>query len=118
MLNIKKALTELSEKLNALTTEDFTNKVTYSENFYNKTFYRYGNVIAFHIQGDSIARPESTVLFTLPDGYRPHAFLYFVGIVGGEVETIVQLKPDGRCIIYLASSYPKARLYLNGTFIL
>lgn len=115
MLDVKRMLLKV---LNALITEDFTNKVTHSENFYNKKFYRYGNVITFHIQGDSIARPENTVLFTLPDGYRPHAFLYFVGVVGAGVETLVQARPDGRCIIYLAQSYPTGRLYLSGTFML
>lgn len=97
--------------------EDFTSSVTMSEDAAYKAFVRSGRTVTFTFQGEGKQRAENQQLFTLPSGYRPSKNMLYVGSCNG-INMIIQLLTSGSCIVYSATSYPNARLYLSGTYMI
>ena len=51
--------------------EDFTSKVTFTDNYANAEFVRVGNMVWFFFQGSAKTHTAGETTFTIPAGYRP-----------------------------------------------
>ena len=120
VFNTVKTQAELQADVSTLngktTAESFGSRVTANENANYKSFQKIGNCVVFAFQGETKARSESQLIFTIPSGFRPVANYYLNGFLG-TVPCVFQLQTNGTCIIYTAASYPTARVYLNASYV-
>ena len=95
---------------------NYSSSVTLNENALNYAVVKTGKTVCITFQGESIARAEGQLLFTLPATCRPAIAQFVIGYLVG-VPVLLQIQTNGRVIIFFALSYPAGRVYFSATFI-
>lgn len=106
------------EFLKVNNTEDFSNKVTFNETPVNISFLKNGNVVEITYQGEAKTHSANTLLFTLPEKYRPTIPKYFPFVKNADAYGVIILASDGNCVVnQINSTTANGRIYFTVTYI-
>lgn len=117
--NLKNDSEYLDNKIKETDTEDFFDKVIFDiGNPAHAIFKKVKNTIIIVYQGPGINASNGTLLFTLPEGYRPSIYLYppFVANANAYGNLMINSSNGNVSINMINSSTTGVRIYFTITY--
>lgn len=83
--------------------------------FYNNNIYKFGRVVCYNFQTDSVSLTNGKIIANVPGGFRP--IVASIGIAAQENEELVayNIYPDGNVVIY--GSVNNKQIFISGAYI-
>lgn len=96
---------------------DFSSIVSFAETPVNVMFREKNGLVTITYQGENKAHASGTVLFTLPEGYRPLTEIWTPANKNGNAYGEVCITPAGRCSVQILSNYTvEGRIYFTVSY--
>lgn len=113
---VKSAIDGLNSTLRC---ESFAESCTWNSNLDVTQAWKTGHVVQLIVRAkSSTTHAEGEVICEIPEGYRPAYTMYTTAYMQGGVQAVVQVSAAGKCVLYLAPSYPTGRFYANIVYTL
>lgn len=114
--SVKSALDALNSTLRC---ESFAESCTWNSNLDVTQAWKTGHIVQLIVRAkSSTSHAEGEVICEIPEGYRPAYTMYTTMYMQGGVQAVVQVSAAGKCVLYLAPSYPTGRFYANIVYTL
>lgn len=97
---------------------DFSDKVTFEETYSNIHFYKKNGIVCIVYQGEAKTHSANAKLFTIPEGYRPPAKLYFPFVKNNNAYGVIYAKDEtGEFFVnQISSTSANGRVYFTVSY--
>jgi len=114
--SVKAAIDGLNSTLRC---DSFADSCTWNSNLDITQAWKTGRVVQLIVRAkSSTTHAEGEVICEIPEGYRPAYTMYTTAYMQGGIQAVVQVSAAGKCVLYLAPSYPTGRFYANIVYML